>query len=440
MTSLDIHAALVVSMDGSASHGVGCVRVDDGRISSISRAPTNCGCGSDARQKIDASGMAALPGFIDGHRHTWQTSLRHAFAGSSFSEYGRTVLGSIGQHLTPDDLHVATLLGALSAIDSGVTTMVDWAHALNSPEHADAGVEALTASGIRAQFGYGIPRDGTRDWMTDASTRGHPRDLERIHRALAGNPLVSAVMASRGPEMSSPETTRDDVEFARSLGVRMSMHVGGGDLGPRYRAILRLDEWGLLGDDYTFIHLSSTSDDELRLIRECGAGTCIGPAAETLMAGIGWPVTRRLLAHGLEPALSGDTEAASSAAPFDQLRAVLTAGAVETDASQEPTLDASTALRLVTSAGARAIGVGDIAGRLVEGAAADIVLIDLDAPNLAPATDPVNTIVLGAHAGNVDTVVIGGIVRKRAGKLVVDGYAQLVDRARASAARLLRAA
>jgi hypothetical protein len=39
-------------------------------------------------------------------------------------------------------------------------------------------------------------------------------------------------------------------------------------------------------------------------------------------------------------------------------------------------------------------------------------------PHLAPVLDPVASLVGHAHAGNVDTVIVNGRVRKRGGKLV----------------------
>jgi 5-methylthioadenosine/S-adenosylhomocysteine deaminase len=55
---------------------------------------------------------------------------------------------------------VATRLGALEAIDSGTTTLVDWAHLMNTPAHADASVHALRDTNIRAVFGYGNSNAG----------------------------------------------------------------------------------------------------------------------------------------------------------------------------------------------------------------------------------------------------------------------------------------
>ncbi|HEY3501288.1 MAG TPA: amidohydrolase, partial [Actinocatenispora sp.] len=68
------------------------------------------------------------------------------------------------------------------------------------------------------------------------------------------------------------------------------------------------------------------------------------------------------------------------------------------------------------------------------GLAADLVLLRADAVNLAPVADPAAAVVLAAHPGNVDTVLVAGRVVKRAGRLLADVPAA-VAAARASAAR-----
>lgn len=408
-----------------------CVRIQGGVILSV-LPRASCTCLTAGIEVVDAAGLTAIPGFVDGHRHTWQTAFRQSLSGLPISEYGRVMLGRYAPAFEPEDTYLGTLLGALTALDSGTTTIVDWSHALNSPAHADAALEALATSGVRAQFAYGIPRDGGTSWSKD-SALPHPRDLARVHAGLGTGSRVTAALAARGPEMSTREVTCGDVEFARELGVRISMHVGIGDLGPRVQAVRRLAEWGLLGDDMTFIHLNSTTDDELALIKDAGAGTCIGPATEMLMAEVGWPVTGRLLDHELRPALSVDTETATSGSMFDQLRAVLSGLPAE---NGDRGFDPYDALDLATASGARAIGLGDTAGRLVPGAAGDVVLVDTAAVNLAPALDDVASIVLAGHPGNVRVVVVDGIVRKREGRLVGHDLAGLAERSRASAERI----
>jgi 5-methylthioadenosine/S-adenosylhomocysteine deaminase len=92
---------------------------------------------------------------------------------------------------------------------------------------------------------------------------------------------------------------------------------------------------------------------------------------------------------------------------------------------QNPTtLPAWEVLRMATIEGAQAIGLGEQIGSLEAGKQADLILVDLSAPNLSPVLlDPVRNIVPNlVYAGTgheVKSVMV-------AGKLLVEDYKVLV--------------
>jgi cytosine/adenosine deaminase-related metal-dependent hydrolase len=82
------------------------------------------------------------------------------------------------------------------------------------------------------------------------------------------------------------------------------------------------------------------------------------------------------------------------------------------------------ALHWATLAGARMLGLEREIGSLAPGKRADIVLLRADDLNLAPVSDPVASIVSHAGPANVDTVLVGGRVLKRAGRLLYPDLAR----------------
>jgi cytosine/adenosine deaminase-related metal-dependent hydrolase len=377
--------------------------------------------------------MMGRPGFVDTHRHTWQTPLRHLGAQWSLTDYLQHMLGEVGGRYRPEDVYAGTLLGALGALDAGVTTLVDWAHIQNSPAHSDASVAALRDAGIRAVFGHGWSiRDG---WMRDPGP--HPGDLRRIRTELLADDdaLVTLAMAARGPDFVGIELTVTDFALARELGIPITAHVAGGRADSNMRGIAALGDAGLLGPDLTLVHVNGAPEQDLRRLADHGGHVSISPQIELTMPGLGANVAvRRMLDAGLRPSLSVDSETATASDMFTQMRFALAAhrtGAADpADGSgAEPPLPAVEVLRMATRYGSRAAGLGDRVGSLVPGKAADLVLLRTDAAALTPVRSAADAVVLAAHPGTVDTVLVGGQVVKRAGRLAAD-----LDRARSLAA------
>ena len=124
---------------------------------------------------IDATGRLVIPGLVDTHRHVWQGAIAAYTPQITGADYDPIVLAGISPEYAPQDIYAGTLWGALQALDAGITTIADWAHNLQSAEHADGDLRGLQESGIRGYFLYGGP--GPR---TDQSNPPHPPDARRM--------------------------------------------------------------------------------------------------------------------------------------------------------------------------------------------------------------------------------------------------------------------
>jgi 5-methylthioadenosine/S-adenosylhomocysteine deaminase len=377
---------------------------------------------------IDATGMLVLPGLVDTHRHTWQTALRHRGAGWSLTDYLDTLLRGHGARYRPEDVYTGTLLGALGALDAGITTLVDWAHIEHTPDHTNASITALRDAGIRAVFAHSRPIPGTG---LEAAGRA---DVRRVREGLLADDeaLVTLAMAAHGPDFTPPETTSADFGLARELGIPITTHLGGGRPGTNPTGVRMLHEAGLLGPDLTVVHGNGIPDAELKLLADHGVRASISPQIELTMPGLGANVAiRRMLAAGLRVGLSTDSETASSGDLFTQMRFALAAHRAE---GEDQPLAPRDVLELATGGAA-----------LVPGAAADVILVRATDVNLAPVSAPADALVLAAHPGNVDTVLVAGKVVKRDGRLVGGmggalGMHRVRELAATSAAYLLEAA
>jgi len=102
----------------------------------------------DVTEVLDCSDTIISPGFVDTHRHLWQTQLKGRFGDDLLPEYAaRGYLA--GYFFSSKDIYLGELSGILESIDAGTTTIVDQMHAVYSPAHIEAALEAMITSGIR---------------------------------------------------------------------------------------------------------------------------------------------------------------------------------------------------------------------------------------------------------------------------------------------------
>ncbi len=375
---------------------------------------------------IDAAGQIVLPGFVDTHRHVWQSVLRSVSADAALGDYLALVLGRLAPAFRPEDVYAANLWGAVEALNAGITTVYDWSHIQLTPGHTDAAVEALRDSGARVVFAYAHPG------ADDASrNEAEVRRVVARHFPSGDSGLVTPAFAAWGPVYGSVEAAEADWRLARELGLRISLHATGEE------PVERLHAAGLLGPDVMFVHANGFPDRSMKMVADSGGTASVAPAVESQM-GHGSPETGRLRGFGIPTGLGVDTVAGVPGDMFAVMRAALASARLRHFGEGIGALPtAADILRMATIEGATALGMADRIGSLRPGKRADVVMLDTGLPNLAPPHDPVGAVVTAADVSNVDTVIVGGEVVKRAGRLVGVDLPRALDLARRSGERLL---
>ena len=448
-----IENVAVLSLDETIGElDTATITIDDGRITSVeptSTSPASAPPHWAGDEVINGTGLLALPGFIDTHRHTWQSAIKHSYAELDPRVYFAEVLKGLGAAYQPNDVYLGNKLGSYAALSSGTTTLFDWSHVQNSPEHSDGAIAGLVETGIRAVFGHGWPTSPDDSW-TNNSLKPHPADIRRVQKEYFANgsieDRITLAMVLRGPEESAPETWHGELALARELGLRVSVHTGAYARNANAAAVRQYADAGLLGPDMTFVHCNHLTDQELRLIADNGGTVSLGIHCEMNSQGVGEIPFHRLLQTGIRPSLSGDTETKCTGDMFTQMRmlwayhrSTLTRLGPEY-AAQAPNVTMRDILGYATIEGAKAIGQEHEIGSLTPGKRADIQLIDTNALNLGPVQDPAASVILAAHEGNVRHVLVGGKFVKRNGSLVGVNTEELMDEARRSQQGLLKRA
>ncbi|RFU41730.1 amidohydrolase [Actinomadura logoneensis] len=402
--------------------GVADVLVRDGVIAAVGPGlPV-----PDGAEVIDASGRIVLPGFVDTHRHMWQGAIRGVLPDTSLHAYLDRVLGRLGPAFRPQDVYAGVLGSALEALDSGVTTVVDWAHGPVSPEHTDANVQALRDAGIRAVYGY-------RHAGGEASRAGESKRV----RDACGDGLVRMAVAALGPDFGDLDLAREEWLTARDLDAMITVHMGGHGQETARAGLAFLDETGLWTPGTMYVHANDYTAEQFQRIADHGGTVAVSPAIETAM-GFSPPATGRARAAGIPTGLSADAVTSTGGDMFSLMRAAYFTERARPDGAGLG-FTVADALRMATSDGARAAGLGDVTGEIAPGRQADLVLLRTDLPGVAPVHDPVAAVVLYADTRAVDTVLVAGRVVKRDGNLVADVRSAL-DRLAESAAHVTRTA
>jgi cytosine/adenosine deaminase-related metal-dependent hydrolase len=438
-----LRGATVVTMDRQGDLPRGDILVHGDRIEAI--APV-LPVPADA-QVIEADGCIVIPGLINAHMHTWQTALRGLAANWTLLEYFQKMHAGLATAFTPEDLHIATLVGALNQLNCGTTTLADWCHNNPSQAHNDAAVDGLMQAGIRAAFFHGSPKPDPKPGQAPFWEVPHPRaEVERLMTAHQGRPLLSIQAAILGPHYSTLDVAMHDFRMARDLGLIASMHQGGGPARTP-DGWQRLEAEGLLGAHINIVHGHALGDAQLQ--RFCELGMSFSAAAESEMSqGHGHPLTGRLRRFGRSPSLGVDLESVLSGDMLTQARIALgiqrsldNVAHRESHGTIPPTSTVTTreALSWVTLEGARMLREEHRLGSLAAGKQADLVVIRASDINMQPVHDPVNSVVLQASLANIDSVMVAGRWKKRDGRLLDVDLAPKLAQLRASGSRIAAA-
>ncbi|KPN31088.1 N-ethylammeline chlorohydrolase [Halolamina pelagica] len=406
-----LHDATVLTVDDrNRLFERGTVRIEDGEITEV-RTSRDADRGADADQVIDAEGMLAMPGLVNAHTHLELTPLIGAFSdlelgemmGSMTAIYERFAEGDL-QYLADAGYELA----ALNFLLGGVTTV-------NSMDlRPAAGAEAFGDAGLRGFFGPAIS-----DLFFDV-----PVD-EQFARARA---FVEEYHESYDGRIRATVCPHDDWSCSRDLWVRTA------DLAAEYPELLvhthlleldqsdtmgrangaddsldLLEEVGLLNERLLGAHYRVADDEDIRRTADAGASVAHCPSVFCYWnpdPEMQWTPVPELRDAGVDVGLGIDDHYwHDSYDLFGEARQARLAANLKRTAGQ---YDSMELVRMLTTEGARTLGIGDETGSIEPGKRADLVLLDVDTPKFTPLTNVPAQVVNNASAADVATVIVDG--------------------------------
>lgn len=415
----------------------GEVVVEDGRIVSVGAS----GSGPVAEGELwEFPRGALLPGLVNVHTHVVGSLFRGLTEDRTDGFYGLAL--PMEPLLGAESAEAMSRVGVAEVVLGGCTVIHDMFHfpAGTAAAARDLGIRAVVEHKV---FDTDLPTIVTGE-RRQVPEEGDRRLAENV--ALfdewdgAGGGRVKVWFGAHAADTCSPRLLAAISDEARARGASMHVHVAQSPEERDYMAarhgtgsIEFLGDQGFLGPDVVAAHVTYATDRGIELLAATDTAVAHCPA---ILAKRGrFAPVRALYDAGVRVGWGTDWV---SMDPWEMMRFGISGARMRYGTIEM--LSAREALWRTTMGSAGALGLADELGSLEPGKQADLVLLDLDQPHLAPMHDPVTTLVYNASRRDVTHVMVGGRLVVEAGRLTTADVGDLVRDAQAAAEGVWRAA
>ncbi|MBR6951056.1 MAG: amidohydrolase [Oscillospiraceae bacterium] len=391
-----IRNILAVLPDGERVVDV-CVSGD--RIASVDSVPQ----GFVPDRTIEGSGRLLIPGLVNAHSHAYMTVFRNCADDLTFSDWLFGRISPMEDQLTGEDCYWSTKLACAEMLLTGTTAYYDMGIFM------EEAAQAVVDTGIRGVLSRGL------SGAPDGADGPNPRldQARRLYENWKPYPTLSFMIAPHAPYSCTTDYMKQAADAARSLGLGLSIHLS--ESASEMDSIREqhgctpielADRCGLLTERTVVAHCVYATDEDIALLKRRGTSVATNPVSNMKLANGFAPVTKMLKA-GVNVALGTDGSSSNNALNMFRDLACLTL--IHKGNEHDPlAVTARQAFRMATANGARALCLEDL-GEIRCGAKADLVVIDLDRPNMQPVNDPVAALCYSATGYETEHVIVNGV-------------------------------
>lgn len=403
---LALRAGWVVPVDpGFSVIRGGEVVVQDGTVVSVGPA----GAGRPAGAAVlDFPGHALLPGLVNVHTHVAGCLFRGLTEDRKDGFYGLAL--PMERYLDAEATYLLSRLGIAEVLLAGCTVIHEIYH------HPEATARAAAELGVRAQLAHKvfdtdlasigtgqrtqIPAEGDRRLAQNAEL------YDTWHGAAGGR--IQVRFGAHAADTCSARLLALIRQEARARGAGRHIHVAQSPEERDYMAAAHgtgsvefLYDQGFLGPDVVVAHVVYATGQGIELLAQTDTPVAHCPA---IVAKRGrFAPARALYEAGVRVGWGTDWVTMD---PWDMMRFGISVTRLA--GGQIDLLSAREALWRLTMGSAGVLGIDEQVGSLEPGKQADLILVDLRQPHLAPLHDPVATLVYNAGGRDVTHVMIGG--------------------------------
>lgn len=363
--------------------------------------------------------LAILPGFVNAHMHLACSLFRGYIDDVPLIEHDVRFLFPGQRAMRPENVYAASLLSAVELLKNGVTTTVD------AYLHPEASARAMVDSGIR-----GIVSPSMMDtWLGEkpgpviTSTKAALDSARELHANWNGaaNGRITVWPAPFTDLTASPELLQGSAHLAEEWGSGIQIHMAetleGVNLVKRHhgkRVFEYAESCGLFDESRVVAaHCCWISEPDISIIKKYDVAVAYCPSCEAKMSD-GLPPVTRLISDGVCVPIAIDATCVNNSADLlreAKLGAILQKIAPPLDPEVIP---AEQALEMITTEGARALGLEGEVGSLSPGYKSDIIAVRIDEPHYVPLLRTprytvINHLIYAASGHDVSEVFVDGV-------------------------------
>ena len=403
------------------------VLIEDNRIARIAEgisAPSGA-------EVLDGTDKAIIPGFINTHTHASMTLFRGYGDDLPLMTWLKDYIWPVEAQMTAHDVYVGARLACLEMLRSGTTCFLDM---YMQPLETAKAVEEM---GLRAHLSYTLFDQGN----AERAELDRKRSYEYFERFKEFSDRITFTLGPHAIYTVSGEQLQFCHQFAKEYNVKIHLHLSEtkGEIDECVRQhgltpVRYLDKLGILSEHLVLAHVVWIDDEEMDLLAKHNVSVVHNPASNLKLASGYAFKYEEMKRRGIRIGIG--TDGCSSSNNLDMIVAMKLASFLGKGWRFDSTAcKADDIFASATSVGADILGIP--AGRVEEGALADVCLVDLNTPELVPLNSLTSNLVYATSGSScVDTVIVDGRILMR--DKHVPGQEAIIAEAREVARRLFK--
>ncbi len=445
MPSTLIEKGIVLTVNSSDDvYNDGYLFFDDDRITAVAEGAAPEAIRDQVDKVIDATGQIVMPGLVNAHVHLQQSLVRGLADDREVWDWVQNVAFPIYGTMNETEVYLATMVGMIENIRSGVTATTDNQTVRSKPGNFDAAFRAAKELGIRYKLARGFNERGVPEQFIETA-ESLMEDMTRLYETWHGqeNGRLRLDFNPHTLYLVTENTLLQANEKAHEWGIGIHLHTAESqdelemfsqETGMRH--VEWLADRELLGPHFQLAHAVWLTEREIEQIAASGASTVHNPVCN-MFCGSGVSPVPQMLAAGIPVAMGTDGQACNNGQEMlDTFKWVLNLHKLNT--GDAAILTPEQIIRMACGNSAYAFGQPDEIGSLEVGKKADVIIVDLDDPRMTmPSLSVPSLLVNFAKTSDVATTIVDGEILMRDKQFLVLDEVQLLDEFRTARANLL---